>query len=155
MKVHVYEKAFLSVGAGLLVVFMGVLLYASLGMGIHLPGRAGRIDPRAVSSTPPFDAPGVHRTGANSYDVVMIGHAWAFNPTEVRVPVGAEITFIVTSIDVVHGFNVERTRVNLMLVPGQISRTVYTFREPGEYLIVCHEFCGIGHHYMVGKVIAE
>lgn len=155
MKVHVYEKAFLSVGAGLLVVCIAVLLYASLGMGIHLPGRAGRIDPRAVYQTPPFDAPGVHRTGENSFDVVIVGHAWAFNPAEVRVPAGAEITFITTSVDVLHGFNVESTRVNLMLVPGQVSRTVHTFRDPGEFLLICHEFCGLGHHYMVGRIIAE
>ena len=60
-----------------------------------------------------------------------------------------------TSIDVVHGFQIEGTRVNMMLLPGQISRLEYTFAEPGEHLLICHEYCGIGHHAMYGKVIVE
>jgi cytochrome c oxidase subunit 2 len=36
-----------------------------------------------------------------------------------------------------------------------VTRVVYTFDEPGEHLIICHEYCGIGHHNMWGKVIVE
>ena len=25
--------------------------------------------------------------------------------------------------------------------------------EPGEFGIICNEFCGVGHHMMLGKVI--
>jgi cytochrome c oxidase subunit II len=25
----------------------------------------------------------------------------------------------------------------------------------GEFTIVCNEFCGIGHDYMIGKIIVE
>ena len=42
-----------------------------------------------------------------------------------------------------------------MLIPGQVSRATYTFREPGEHLLVCHEYCGAGHHLMFGKVTVE
>jgi cytochrome c oxidase subunit 2 len=155
MRVHMYEKAFLAVGALLLVACLAALLYASTARGIHLPGHAGRIDPQAVAETPPFDDPGVHQTGPNSYDAVIIGRAWQFVPAEIRVPVGAEITFISTSVDILHGIHVAGTRVNVMLIPGQISRVTYTFRAAGEYLLICHEFCGLGHHTMGGKVIVE
>ena len=30
-----------------------------------------------------------------------------------------------------------------------------TFETPGEYLVVCNEYCGLGHHLMQGKVIVE
>ncbi|HUF70563.1 MAG TPA: hypothetical protein VMM79_18080 [Longimicrobiales bacterium] len=100
MKVHTYEKAFLWVGAVMLVAFMGALLYASVEMGIHLPGRAGLLDPELVTSTPPFDNPGVHQTGPDSWDAVIIGRTWSFEPSEIRVPAGAEITFLVTTPDV-------------------------------------------------------
>jgi cytochrome c oxidase subunit 2 len=155
MKIHTYEKAFMLAGAIVLVGCMAALVYASVGMGIHLPGAAGSIDPRQVATTPPFDQPGVRQTGEDSYEAVIIARAWSFNPTEVRVPVGANVTFTVTSIDVVHGFNVEGTRLNMMLIPGQISRNNYRFDEPGEYLIICHEYCGLAHHTMAGKVIVE
>ena len=157
MKVHTYERAFLYLGALLLVACLGALLYASVAMGIHLPGRDAEIDPdpSVVYSTPPFNQPGVRQTGPNEYEAVIVGQAWAFNPSEIRVPAGADITFISTSIDVLHGFNVEGTRVNMMLIPGQVSRTTYRFDEPGEHLLICHEYCGVGHHTMYGKVIVE
>jgi cytochrome c oxidase subunit II len=155
MKIHTYEKAFLTAGAGLLVACAMALVYATVAHGIHLPGRAGIIDPKSVYQTPPFDNPGVRQTGPNRYEVVLVSSAWAFNPAEIRVPAGAEVTFIGTATDVIHGFNVEGTRVNVMMIPGQISRVVHTFREPGEYLTICHEFCGLGHHLMAGKVIVE
>ena len=101
------------------------------------------------------EEPGVFQTGENRYQVVMLGQAWSFTPNEVRVPAGAEVTFLVTSTDVIHGFNIEDTRVNAMLIPGQVARVTYTFREPGEHLIVCHEYCGLNHHMMWGRVIVE
>lgn len=155
MKVHTYEKAFLAAGALVLVACAAALAYATFGMGIHLPGDHGRIDPREVYSTPPFDAPGVRQLDANTYEVVMVGQAWSFNPPEVRVPAGVEVIFTATTTDVIHGLNVEGTRLNMMLIPGQISQNSYRFDEPGEYLIICHEYCGLGHHAMAGKVIVE
>jgi cytochrome c oxidase subunit II len=155
MKVHTYEKAFLGVGAVVLVACMLALGYATFAHGIHLPGREERVHPQRVYQTPPFDEPGVTQTGPNSYQAVIVGQAWSFNPAEIRVPVNAEITFVSTSVDVLHGLNVEGTRVNMMLIPGEVSRITYTFRNTGEYLIICHEFCGVGHHFMAGKVIVE
>lgn len=155
MKVHRYEKAFLASGAVLLVLCMIALAYATLAHGIHLPGATARIDPKQVYSTPPFDAPGVRQTGPGRYEVVIVGQAWSFNPAEVRVPAGAEVTFLSTSIDVLHGLHLEGTRVNMMLIPGQVSRVVHTFHEPREYMVICHEYCGLAHHAMVGKVVVE
>ena len=151
MKIHTYEKAFLVVGVAVLIACGGALIYAST-IGIHLPGKSGLLDPAQVAQTAPFDNPGVFQTGPNSYNAVVIGSAWTFKPNELQVPVGAEITFIATSTDVIHGFNVERTRLNMMLIPGQISKNTYTFREPGEHLLICHEYCGLGHHNMAGKI---
>lgn len=155
MKVHTYEKAFLTVGGALLVLCLGAIVYASTAKGIHLPGHGGHVDPQQVRQTPPFDQPGVRQTGPNSYEAVILGHAWAFTPAEIRVPAGAKVSFIATSADVIHGFHIAKTRINLMLIPGQITRAEYTFKEPGEYLLVCHEYCGLGHHAMAGKVIVE
>jgi cytochrome c oxidase subunit 2 len=155
VKVHSYERAFLVVGAVMLVVFGGALIYASVALGIHLPDAVRRVDPTTVSATPPFDATGVRQTGPDSYEVVMLAAAWSFQPSEIRVPAGAEVTFLPTSIDVIHGLHVEESRVNMMLIPGQVSRNTYTFDEPGEYLMVCHEYCGLNHHNMYGRVVVE
>ena len=155
MKVHVYEKAFLWVGAIMLVVFGLALVYSSVAMGISLPGDEARVEPTEVRETPPFDDPGVHQVGENQYQAVIISSAWSFTPSEIRIPADSEVTFLSTSTDVIHGIHVEDTRVNMMLIPGQVSRNTYTFDEPGEYLMICHEFCGAGHHLMFGRVIVE
>ena len=154
-RVHLYERAFLVLSALMLVVFLAALAYAAFEMGLHLPSRAGEIAPDAVQRTPPFDEPGVRQVGPGRYEAVVLARAWGFTPAEIRVPVGSAVTFRATSIDVVHGFNIEGTRVNMMLLPGQISELTYTFHEPGEHLLICHEYCGVGHQAMFGKVIAE
>lgn len=155
MNIHKYEKAFLTLGGVMLVIFLSAALYSAVGMGIMLPSFAREIDPAAVRTTPPFDDPGVREVAPGKYEAVIIGQAWSFVPNEIRVPAGKEVTFRVTSTDVLHGFNIEGTRVNMMLVPGQVSEVTYTFKEPGEHLIICHEYCGLGHHLMYGKVIVE
>jgi cytochrome c oxidase subunit 2 len=155
MKIHKYEKAFLILSAGILVIFLGSSFYAAAGMGIMLPTREGELEVSEVRKTPPFDHPGVREVAPGVYEVVVIGQAWSFTPGEIRIPAGAEVTFIATSADVLHGFNVEGTRVNVMLIPGQVSKVTHRFKEPGEHLLICHEYCGLGHHMMAGKVIVE
>lgn len=153
--VHRYEQAFLVLSAIMLVVFLVALGYAAFGMGMHLPSRAGQVRPEAVATTPPFDRPGVHEVAPGRWEAVVVARAWGYTPAEIRVPVGEPVTFKVTSVDIIHGFHVDDTRINLMVLPGQISELEYTFRQPGEHLLICHEYCGAGHHAMVGKVIAE
>lgn len=154
-KVHAYEKAFLVLSAAMLVVFLAALGYAAFGMGFRLPSRGGTIDPAAVSRTPPFDAPGVREVAPGRWEAVLIGRAWGFTPAEIRVPAGEPVTIVATSTDVVHGLYIEGSRVNVMLLPGQITRLTTVFDEPGEHLMVCHEYCGVGHHGMAGRVVVE
>jgi cytochrome c oxidase subunit 2 len=102
-----------------------------------------------------IDNPGIRELAPGRYEVAMVAQVFQFTPGEIRVPVGAKVTFELTSPDVIHGFKIENTPINVMVVPGQISRVTTTFTKPGEYLFVCHEYCGGGHHVMFGKVIVE
>jgi cytochrome c oxidase subunit 2 len=40
-----------------------------------------------------------------------------------------------------------------MVIPGQVATITVEFDEPGEYGILCNEYCGSGHHDMEGKLI--
>jgi cytochrome c oxidase subunit 2 len=153
MRVHQYEKAFLWLGAVMLGAFLIALLVTSVAAGIHLPGRAGEVDPLTINRVEPFDNPGVREVGPGRYEVVLLASAWSWNPAEIRVPAGSEVTFLAAATDVIHGLHISGTRVNMMLIPGQISRNTYRFEQPGEHLLICHEYCGAGHHLMSGKVI--
>jgi len=85
----------------------------------------------------------------------VLAQIWRFDPGEIRIPAGSEITFYVTSKDVQHGFKIMDTNINLMVLPGQVSKLKTTFENPGTYDVVCHEYCGIGHHTMYGQIIVE
>src|SRR4051812_44341067 len=103
MHIHIYEKAVLGVTALFLLVAMGALAGSVFGSHIHLPGPVGRVDPRILRQTPPFDNPGLRNLGGGKYEAVVIAQTWAYAPNEIRVPVGSTLTFRIASADVTHG----------------------------------------------------
>ena len=152
LKVEKVEKIFLLITFAFLVGAAGLLVLTVAAGHASLPEPAGRIDPAAIDTTAPFDAPGLNRTGPDSFDLVLIGQAWAWTPAEIRIPVGSEVRMLLTSRDVVHGIRIPDTNVNAMVIPGQITEVTTRFDEVGAFSIICHEYCGIGHHGM-GAVI--
>uniref|UniRef100_A0A831TDY6 Cytochrome C oxidase subunit II n=1 Tax=Thermorudis peleae TaxID=1382356 RepID=A0A831TDY6_9BACT len=131
------------------------VVIAAFGMGIHLPGVAGTVDPTELSQTPPFDNPGLTQIGPNHYQLTIIASAWQFQPKEVRIPSGSQVDIVATSRDVIHGMLIPGTNVNLMVIPGRIARATVNFDQPGTYQFMCHEYCGVGHHLMWGRIIVE
>jgi cytochrome c oxidase subunit 2 len=153
--VYLWELAWILPSIAIPVGMLAALTVTAFGAGIHLPSQESRIVPTKVDQTPPFDAPGVREVGPGRYEVVLTAQIWSFAPNEVRVPAGSTVTFIATSRDVVHGLLIPRARVNVMLLPGQVARVTTRFDRPGEYPMFCHEYCGIAHHTMWGRLIVE
>ena len=87
-----------------------------------------------------------------SVTVRAVGQQYSFNPICMVVPTDTPITFRATSPDVIHGFMIEGTNINTMLVPGYVSVLPARFDKPGERLMPCHEFCGVGHEGMWARV---
>lgn len=87
-----------------------------------------------------------------SVTVRLVGQQYSFTPQCILVPADTPIVFRATSADAIHGFLIEGTNVNTMLVPGYISSLPARFDQPGEHLMPCHEFCGVGHEGMWAKV---
>jgi len=90
--------------------------------------------------------------GDHLYEAYYVAHVFAFSPAKISVPRGSRVTFFVTTPDVVHGFSIPLTGVNVTAVPGWVSSAAHTFRDPGTYLLVCNEYCGSGHQLMAGQV---
>lgn len=155
MRIEAYERIFMILAGLMLVLGIVGIGIGALVAGVHVPSPAGRIDPRTLSTTPPFDQPGLRDLGGGKYEAVVIARAWQFQPNEIQVPVGATVTFTLASPDVIHGFVLTGTNANVMVIPGQISQVTARFDQPGEYLWVCHEYCGFGHHQMYGKVVVR
>lgn len=155
MEINPYERVWIRITIAAVIVMLVAIALAGFGLGVQLPGEAGAIDPRTIANQAPFNEPGVYEMAPGKYQVIMVAQTWAFNPKEVRLPVGAEVTFKITSRDVTHGIMLEGTNVNIMILPGQISEVTYTFDRPGSFVYVCHEYCGVGHQAMSGTVIVE
>jgi cytochrome c oxidase subunit 2 len=78
------------------------------------------------------------------------GHA---SVSDLYVPAGRPIRLIMTSRDVIHDFYVPEFRVKHDIVPGRYTTLWFEAPEPGEYQILCAEFCGTNHSLMRGKVV--
>lgn len=156
MNIDFYERIWMWAAAFIIAIFIAVIGVSAVAYGLHPPSHIETIEPSTIFSDPRFSnlgQPVVLPDG--TIEVQMVALMFAFAPTEVRVPAGRPIRFRLTSADVTHGFMIAGTNANTMLLPGYISQFTTVFTRPGDYLIVCHEFCGNGHHVMSGRIIVE
>ncbi|WLR50815.1 cytochrome c oxidase subunit II [Bacillus tianshenii] len=148
MHFHKYEKIWLTFGIFSLVLFLSIVGVSAFAFDHHPSGGLETIDPEKVAQTPPFDNPGVKKIDEDTYEVAIVALTFGYKPNKIEVPVGKKVIFKVTSPDVTHSFSIVNTNVNMMVVPGQVNTKSYTFKEPGNYLIICNEYCGTGHEFM-------
>jgi cytochrome c oxidase subunit II len=153
--VYLWELAWILPSFAIPVGMLVALGVTAFGAGIQLTGDHGRVDPRRVAESPLFKQTGVVETAPGEYEVRLIAQIWSFAPSEIRVPTGSTVHFWATSTDVIHGLLVPKHNINVMLLPGQIAHARARFDTPGEYPIICHEYCGIAHHTMAGKIVVE
>ncbi|UOE55923.1 cytochrome c oxidase subunit II [Cytobacillus oceanisediminis] len=145
---HRSEKVWLILSFGMIIGFMLIAGYQAFAFEMGPPSYGERIDPQKVDETPPFDKPGIKKIGENEYEVVMTLQVFSFTTSEIEVPAGSTVHFTLTSKDVVHGFQVAETNLNAMVVPGYVQKITQKFDKPGEYLVLCNEYCGAGHQMM-------
>ena len=155
MHVDLYEKIWMYAAAGIIVVFLAAMGYTTVGRAMQPPSHVETIDPASVRTDEEFGSPGVTLHEDGTATVVIQAFMFAFLPLEIRVPRGRDITFRMTSPDVIHGFQIVQTNGNTMVVPGYVSQFTTRFDRAGEYLIVCNEYCGVGHHVMSATLIVE
>ena len=156
MNIDFYERLWMWAAAVIIAVFIATIGMSTVAYGLHPPSHIETIEPSKIFTDPRFSKLGepiVMPDGA--IEVRIVALMFAFAPNEIRVPTGRRIRFRLTSADVTHGFMISGTNANTMLMPGYISQFTTVFNRPGDYLIVCHEFCGNGHHVMSGRIIVE
>lgn len=155
MHIHPYERFWIRLSVILLAAFALAIAVASLTLGINVPGVVRQSQATGLPADATSDEGWVRELGPGRYEVNLVARMFGFDPSEIRIPQGSAVTFYVHSKDVIHGMKIQDTTVSLMVIPGQVGRATYTFDKPGEYMFVCHEYCGIGHHLMSGKIIVE
>ncbi|PIC75602.1 cytochrome B5 [Sporosarcina sp. P19] len=163
MHLHKYEKVWLVFGLASLVLFLLIIGFAAFWKGTHPQSHIETIDPQNVEANESFqpDNLGLTEVADGKYVVNIVASAFNYDfgkeedgtaTKTIRVPKGSTVLFQVTSKDVVHGFQVAGTNVNMMVEPGHISRFESVMKNDGDFTVVCNEYCGIGHHLMFGTV---
>lgn len=163
MHLHKYEKVWLVFGLGSLALFLIIIGFAAFWKGTHPQSHIETIDPQNVEANEAFQPEnlGLTEVAEGKYVVNMVASAFNYDfgkeedgsaTKTIHVPKGSTVLFQITSKDVVHGFQVAGTNVNMMVEPGHISRFEAVMKNNGEFTVVCNEYCGIGHHLMFGTV---
>lgn len=147
-----FENFWIAFSIVLLVVFVVLVFHA---VSMH-GGQIGKAESRQpvddILAMPEFAQPDV-RVGDNGrVEASVVARAFSFEPSVIEVPADTEVTFRLTSTDVIHGFQVKGTNINVELIPGEIAELTYTFREPGDYPLICNQYCGAAHHNMINTV---
>jgi cytochrome c oxidase subunit 2 len=155
MDVDRSERVWMWAATAMLALFTGAIVATAVGGAVHPPSHTEVVDPDTLGVRGEFARPGVTTSPTGEVTVAVRAELYVFQPSVIRVPAGVPVTFRVTSPDVLHGFQIAGTNVNLTVAPGYVSQTTATFDTPGDYLIVCNEYCGLGHHDMQAKLIVE
>lgn len=87
-------------------------------------------------------------------DVYLEASMWRWRPV-LKLKKGVTYTIHMSSVDVNHGFGLYPLNLNFQVVPGYDYALRMTPSESGDLRIICNEFCGVGHHNMVGKILVE
>ncbi|MCS7039439.1 MAG: hypothetical protein NZP34_07545, partial [Caldilineales bacterium] len=85
-------------------------------------------------------------------DVYLLGRQWQWYPI-LKLQKGQTYRLHLSSQDIQHGFSLQPTNLNLQILPGYEYVATITPTTAGEFAVICNEFCAIGHHLMVGKII--
>ncbi len=104
----------------------------------------------AAASTP---APA--STASIPAEVYLLAQKWSFEPDVLRLGAGVPYRFRMMAVDVSHGASIQLGRGSriIRLRQGALFEQELTFTRPGEYLVYCTVYCGIGHDRMSGRIV--
>lgn len=136
-----------------LAVFLGSIAYA-LRTGYSV---ASEVTVLPLEKAVGLFQPGVKDLGDGRYQVDIQAFQWGFRPARVELSNPKEVILRIYSVDVIHGFQIVGTNVNVMVFPGYIAKVIW--RPPqsvnGTLLVICNEYCGIGHSSMYMEIVIK
>jgi len=87
-------------------------------------------------------------------DLYLRASTWQWYPI-LQLEKGQEYRLHISSMDYSHGFSLQPVNINLQVLPGYDYVATITPTSSGDFTIVCNEYCFVGHHTMVGKIIVK
>ena len=157
MYIDPLEKKWAHISLAIAGLFVGTILIDSLFHGINAPSNVETINSARLHLSKEFaeDKLGVQVDENGKIMVRMVAGRYGFFPKHIEIPAETPITFRWASIDVLHGVHMPMTNMSTMIVPGYVSEVTTAFPKPGEYPLLCNEYCGMGHDHMWSNVSVE
>ncbi len=153
-QIEKYERLWLMFGFAMIVLFLIGIGYTVANYGGAIPVGTQRIDASKVRTEGDFANPKIELVG-DEYVAHVQAFAFGYLPAEIKVKKGKKVTFYITSPDVLHGFMIRNTNINVEVIPGEVAKVSQTFKKAGDYLVICNEYCGLGHANMLSKITVE
>lgn len=84
-------------------------------------------------------------------DVYLMAGGWQWRPI-LQLKKDQKYRLHLSSLDFQHGFSLQPVNINVQVHPGYEMVITLKPNSAGTFGVVCNEYCGIGHHQMVGKI---
>jgi len=86
--------------------------------------------------------------------VEVVASKFSFEPSRIEVAEGERVKLVVKSADGVHGVEIKKFKVSTKIPRGgEPVEIEFVANAPGEYPILCSEYCGKGHEDMKGTLV--
>ena len=84
-------------------------------------------------------------------DIYLVGRIWMWWPI-LELEKDQSYRLHLSSLDYQHGFSLQPVNINVQVHPGYEHVITLTPNQAGTFAIVCNEYCGLGHHTMIGRL---
>jgi len=148
------ERKWITISMLVIGLFVGIITIDAFFHGVNPPSKVETIDSAKLHLSKEFaeDNLGVQVDAKGNVIIRMVAGRYSFFPKHIDVPAETPLTFRWVSMDVLHGVHIPMTNMSTMIVPGYVAEITTTFPKPGEYPVLCNEFCGLGHNHMWSNI---
>jgi cytochrome c oxidase subunit 2 len=99
----------------------------------------------------------------DSYTINVTGQRWKWffdyptiaGQSELHVPLNKPVELVMKSDDVLHSLFVPAFRQKMDVIPERYTKQWFTATKPGEFILLCAEYCGKDHSSMTSKVVVH
>lgn len=84
-------------------------------------------------------------------DIYMLARIWEWWPI-LELEKGQTYRLHLSSMDWMHGFSLQPVNINIQVHPNYEMVLTIKPTQAGEFSVVCNEYCGVGHHTMLGRI---
>jgi len=148
------ERKWITLSMLVVGLFVGIITIDAFFHGVNPPSKVETVDSASLHLNKEFaeDNLGVQVDAKGNVIIRMVAGRYSFFPKHISVPSETPLTFRWVSMDVLHGVHIPMTNMSTMIVPGYVAEITTTFPKPGEYPVLCNEYCGLGHNHMWSNI---